>query len=1077
MRKLLSVLVLFFMCSLTAFAQKTVSGKVTSAEDGSALPGVTVQIKGTNQGTQTDFDGNYTLKVSDDAKTLIFSFVGLKTQEVEINGQSTVNMGLSSDEKLLSEVVVTALGISREERSIGYAMQQVKGDDLTKIRTSNVVTSLSGRVAGVQIRTSGNMGGSANILVRGSRSMTGNNQPLFVVDGVPLDNSSNSSNDQRTGRGGYDYGNAASDINPDDIETISVLKSASATALYGSRAANGVILITTKKGMTRKGIGVSVNSGVTFSQINTATLPKHQKEYGAGYGAYYDDPTGYFFYEDVDGDGNPDLSVPSAEDASWGAKFDPNLQVYHWYNLDPQIPEYYLKKSPWVAGANGIDKFFETGVQYTNNVSINGGNDKTTFRLSYTNLDEKGVLPNSSLKRNTLSFNGSHKLNDKLTAAISVNYVRTAAVGRTGTGYDALNPMQSFGQWFQTNLDMDILKRYYESPNGDQLTWNRKGPFDRKPAYFDNPYWTRNKNYNNDTRDRMYGNFGLTYQATDWLSVTGRLSRDGYSEVREQRIAVGSIDPSQYQKTLGSYSETNYDLMVNFKKNIGEDLSISGVAGVNRRDIVNERTTIQTNTGLVVPNLYSLSNTINAISSNDVGETYQTIQVNGVYASASFGYKGMLFVDLTGRNDWSSTLPTGNNSYFYPSVSTSFVFSELLKDQNILSFGKFRMNYAKVGNDAAPLSVYTTYTQNPTFGAATLASVASTLNNSKLKPEQTISYEAGLEMRFLQDRLGIDFSVYQTNTVDQIMPVELSKATGYSFAYTNAGEMQNRGIELMINGTVFKKAGFSWDITLNWAKNMNKVVSLFGESQNLQLTSLQGGVSLNASIGQPFPSIQGTDFVYKDGQKQVTNAGYYSISPLNTGTLGSAVPDWTGGITNTFSYKGISLTALVDMQQGGSIFSLNTLYGRATGVYAETAGNNELGVPMRNPVVKGSTTSGGLLLKGVKADGSANDVRVPVQYGGAFHWTRNPAAQYVFDATYIKFRELSINYTLPTALLNKTPFRNAVISVVGRNLAIFKKNTEHFDPETTLGAGNLQGYESGSMPTPITWGFNLRLDL
>jgi TonB-linked SusC/RagA family outer membrane protein len=913
------------------------------------------------------------------------------------------------------------------------------------------------------------MGGSANVLIRGYKSLMNNNQALFVVDGIPIDNSINNTSTQVNGGGGYDYGNAASDINPENIESMSVLKGAAATALYGSRAANGVIMITTKKGSARKGIGVTVSTGVTFSKIDKTTLPKIQKEYGGGYGQYYEDPTGYFFYADLDGDGSDDLIVPTSEDASWGAKFDPNLMVFDWVSLEPTDTKHYLKKVPWVAAKHDIRDFFETGVKQNYNVAFDGGNDKGTFRLSYTNLGETGILPNSNLKKNSLNFAGSYNLSQKLSVDANVSYVNDKNKGRYGTGYDAGNPMQSLGQWFQSNVDIYDLKDYWITPDRRQRTWNYAYYDDMEiPIYHNNIYWTRYMNYENDGRDRIFGYAMLHYKLAPWLTLEGRAATDTYSEFQEERIAVYSNQTSNYNKFLRSFTETNFDLMAKFNKTF-ESFSINGLIGATRRRTEVSSTNGSTIGGLLVSEFYNLMNS---------GSPIQTIEsdllsgVNSIYGSASFGFKNLLFIDVTGRNDVSSTLPSGNNSYFYPSISGSFLFSELsgIKGSNLFSFLKLRLNYAEVGNDAPVYSLKQTYVQNANWGTLGVFRNGTTLLNPDLKPERTKSLEAGLEAKFFNNRFGFDFSVYKTNSIDQIMPVNISRFSGYSQGYVNSGEIQNTGIELALNATIIKVNEFTWDMQVNWFKNKNKVLSLYEGVDNILLSSAWD-ISTNIVKGMSYGQFRGYDFVYTNGKRTVDSDGYYMFGENSDALLGSILPDWNAGITSVFTYKGFSLSGLVDISKGGNLYSVDMKYGLATGLFAETAGLNPKGKPIRDAVEEG----GGMIYQdAVNADGSANTTYVWAgDYDSGWNYDLLPTAYHVYDASYVKLRELSFGYNLPAKLLASTPISRVTLSLVGRNLWIIHKNMPYYDPELSLSAGNVQGIADGAYPSTRTFGFNL----
>lgn len=1069
----------------------TVSGKISSSEDGSPLPGVNVVVKGTTTGTVSDVNGAYTI-TAPATGTLVFTFIGLTTQEVPVNGRSTVDAVMAQDVQQLSEVVVTALNIPREKASLGYATQQVSSDAVTKAKDQNFLNSLSGKISGVQIRRNNNFAGSTNVVIRGNKSVTGNNQPLFVVDGVPIDNTTGNTNNQRAGRYGFDYGNAASDINPEDIETINVLKGAAASALYGSRAANGVIMITTKKGSKRQGVGIALSTGVTIGKIDKKTFVEYQDQYGAGYAresfGYYG-PDG-FFEEDIDGDGTLDKIVPTLEDGSYGAPFNPNLNVYHWDSFVPESPNF-GRAYPWVAAKNTPVDFFETQVVWNNSVALSGGNDVNTFRLSYTNFDMKGNLPNSNQDRHTLSFNGTSEINSKLTASLGLNFVSSNTVGRPSTGYGG-NLMANFRQWWQTNVDVKAQEAIFRE-TGRNITWNGGDYHDpESPIFWDNPYWTRFKNFTTDERTRVYGNFALNYKPFEWLSVMGRVTADTYTELREERIAVGSVptefginladEGSGYQRTNRNVSEFNYDLILTASKQLSESFSLTGVLGTNIRKEKFSRIYASTQGGLAVPDLYSLNNSVGTLPIPIEEDTEK--EVYGVFANANLGFRNLLYLDLTARNDVSSALPVENNSYFYHSEALSFVFSELL-ETSFLDFGKVRLNYAEVGNDTGPNRTTTAFTRVDNFGNAILYSYPSTVNNPNLLPENMKSYEAGLELAALDNRLRFDLGLYKQISGDQIVEVELSKTTGTSFKWLNGGEIENKGVEVSIGYDIIKNANLNWNITANWAKNVSEVKSLPENIDNYQINSFQGGVSLNATVGQPYGVLRGTGYRFLNGQRVIDASGYPVA--IADQVIGNPNPDWIGGILNSIRYKGLELSFLLDFSQGGEVYSLDMHYGLGTGIPVETAGLNELGNPIRdalvfnepgNPAAGYGPGSGGVLFDGVQADGSQNTIRARADYyGGAFYWgtaTRQPSSMTVYDASFAKLREVSITYRLPKNLLGHV-FQNASVSAVGSNLWIINKNVPHADPESGLSAGNGQGYLSGSYPTMRTFGVKLDL--
>ncbi len=1062
-------LLLAFAVQITFAQEKTVTGKVSDANG--PLPGVTVIIKGTKAGTQTDFDGNYSIKAAT-GSVLQFSYIGFSTTEQTVGTSNVLNVVMKESAEALEEVVVTALGIKREKKSLGYSTQEVQGDAVNTVKDPNFVNSLSGKVAGIDVKSSGTMGGSTNVIIRGYSSLYGSNQALFVVDGVPVSNLNTNGSNQTTGRGGYDYGNAAQDINPDDIESINVLKGGAATALYGSRAANGVVVITTKKGTSagKEGIGVTVNSSVTFNKFNEDTFAKYQDQYGAGY--YNGWHPGGFYFEDQDGDGVDEAYTLSDWDGSFGTvAFDPSIMVHQWNSWYPQLPETYGVATPWVAAKNGPASVFETGSTLFNSVSLDGANEKSSFRLAYTKLDQKGIMPNSHIVRDNVDFSGSYKLTDKLTAAANVTYVKTAGKGRFGTGYDSANFMQTAKQWWQTNVDVQDQKDAYFATR-DNITWNTSYiNHDLSAIYHDNVYFMRYENFETDGRNRVFGNASLNYELTDWLSIYGRVTFDNYSGIQEERIAKGSTaTPSQYSVFNESFNENNYDLMLNFDKDLSEDITLRGVVGAN---IMRQNYTsiyASTNGGINVDRLYALSNTVNPMVAPTQREYLKGI--DGFYANASLGYDNMLYLEGSYRMDIASTLPTNDNKYNYYGVSGSFVFSQLL-ESNIMSFGKIRVGYAKTGNAAGALQLYNTYDLNTPVAGEASASLPSTNNNSNLTNEESNETEVGLEMKFANNRLGFDLSLYDKTSTDLLTPVSVTPAIGYSGQWLNAGEIQNKGIELSLTGSPIKSNDFEWKIDVNWGKNKSEVLSLASGLENLQLASLQGGMSINAAVGEPYGTLKGSDFIYHDnGQREIKDNGAYAVTVSKNENLGTFQADWKGGINNRFTYKDFSFSFLIDMQKGGSVFSLDTWYGFATGLYPETAGNNELGNPMRNSIADG----GGILLAGEQADGTPNTVRARMDYyANALGYTKAPNALHVYDAGYVKLREVSLSYVLPKRLLNNTFIQGLTLTAIGRNLWIIDKSLPYGDPEAGLSSGNVQGYQSGAYPSTKDYGFSVKL--
>ncbi|HLN20635.1 MAG TPA: SusC/RagA family TonB-linked outer membrane protein [Bacteroidales bacterium] len=1113
MKNLFLIITIVVLSGFNALAQtKNVTGTVTSLDGNEPMAGVTVSVTGTTIGTLTDINGKFTIQVPPDVQTLVFSYIGMKKQEVNISGSNNVNVVLEPDITGLDEVVVTALGISREKKSLGYATQEVQGELISSVKTANFMNSLSGKLSGVQVQRNQNMGGSTNVIVRGSKSLVNSNQVLYVVDGVPINNNIGKYTDvgvtsnQATSSPGYDYGNAAADIDPETIESINVLKGSAATALYGSRASAGVIMITTKKGrMLGQGetapIGVSLSSSYTFSKLDKSTFPTYQDQYGAGYGTNY---TPYFNYRTASGSlttsdpvNDPLVRwVQTTEDASFGPKFD-GQPVWGWYSVDPESP-WYKQSKPWEFTKNGPITFFETPYIFTNTVAIDKATEFSSLRLSYTNYNATGLQPNSSLKKNNVMLAGQWNVTRKLTVTASANYIKQNGKGRNATGYNG-NIASNFRQWQQTNLDFKDLKTAYELTKRN-LTWNYNAMLNY-PEYSNNPYWDAYENFETDMRNRFIGNASVDYKITSWLSAFGRVAADTYYELQEERRANGSVamrfgiaqvpSPVQsgYIRRDNTFSEYNFDIMLRFNKKFGTSFSLNGIAGFNERRTGNTYFYSCTNGGLNVPKVFSLQNSVSALSLPI--EVNQMIGVRSQYMSVSLGYRDFLFLDGTFRQDYASTLPESNNKYRYPSVTGAFLFSNVLK-ADWLSLGKIRLNYAQVGNLAGFDQLVDIYqTNSPMVGANN--QLPATKRNPELKNERTNSIEAGLEMALFNARAGFDIAVYKTNSLDQIIPLTVSQSTGFQNLMINAGEIENKGIEVTLNLNPVSAGDFRWDVMLNWSKNQNKVVSLYPGVTNLRLNSgnLQSNVTMNAEVGQPYGVIKAKDYTYDANGKKIIDAetGAPIITTSSAMPIGNFTPDWNAGLTNSLTYKNISMNFLIDMQKGGDIFSLDMYYGMNSGLYPETVFINDLGNPVRDPIVwvdendpsKGyASNSGGYIIEGVNVDdegvSTPNKTRVDAAQSDAFGAGIYPHKEFVYDAGYIKLREVVLSYNIPSRFLGRTFIKGASISAIGSNLWIIHKSLPYADPESGMSAGNIQGYTTGSLPTTRDFSFNLKFN-
>ena len=1053
-------LTFLFLCLLIGIGLATaqtreITGSVVSAEDDQPVIGASVIVKGTTTGTVTDYDGKFSLSVPSAAKTLVISYIGMAAQEVAI--APNVRVLLKADTQNLDEVVVTALGISREKKALGYAVSEVKGDEMLKARggVSNPINALQGKVAGLQIQGgAGSMGGSSKVIIRGVKSISGNNQPLFVIDGVPVEGSDFNSTDAARGAGGYDYGNLIQDLNPDDIENISVLKGPNASALYGSRATNGVVMITTKKGKKGEGYGVTFNSSLGFEVVNK--MPKMQKLYGGGYG-----------FETVKINGKEYQYPDMATDESWGDKYE-GQEILSWYDLAKWEAGGKVGNpttSKWQTPANDIDSFFETGVVFTNNVSVAQATDRASARISYTNSDLKGFMPNSSLKKNIFNVSASTTSADKrLELFTNVTYFNSAAKGRSETGYGDNNVMQKFIQWGHRELDMKELKSLYQMPDGTQATWNRVAWDDATPNYSNNPYWSRYMNYQNDSRNRVYGNVGISYKIAEFLKFQYKANLDFFVDKQFERNAVYSQEQSRYKEMSRQQAEMNHEFLLSFNKNI-TDYSFSANLGSNLMSRRYEYVYGETDGGLAIPEFYNLKNSVNPAT----GTNYlRKKSINSIFASGTVGYKSMLYLDLSLRNDWSSTLPNGNNSYLYPSVTGSFIFSELVKeDLPWLNFGKVRLGFAQVGNDTDPYQIVDTYTQYTNITSTPGYVLANTLKNSGLKPETTNSYEAGLELSLFNNRFGIEATYYSSETKNQIIPLSITGTSGYLYKVVNTGLMTNQGIELSIHGTPVQTADFTWESSLVLASNKNKVKKLLEDVSYYRLTTAPFKVEVGAMEGQEYGVIMGTDFVYDaKGNRVINEDGSYAATDGNV-NIGSIYPDFTGGWTNTFRFKNFDLSVLLDFSKGGNYFSTSYMWGMYSGMLEESAAINENGVNIRESIANG----GGVLLQGVQADGTPNTVRMGAEDFGAQHYS-GPAAQNVFKSDYVKLREINLGYTIP--MKSNYFVKSLRVSAYGRNLAVWGPDVKHFDPEMAItNSGNIQGIEGGALPSVANFGMNV----
>lgn len=1087
-----------------------ITGTVTSSEDGMPIPGVSVIVKGTTNGAATNIDGKYELNAGADAQTLVFSSVGFKAQEVAIGGRAVIDVVLESESLQMEELVVTALGISRSKKSLVYSVQDVKGDALTSTKETNVVNSLSGKIAGIQVTSAGgSLGSSSRITIRGNNTFTGNTQPLFVVDGTPIVNySSDVTGGAVTGGNAQDFGNSAMDIDPNSIESISVLKGGSAAAAYGMRAANGVIIITTKKGsQKKKGLGINFSHTTTLDRVTL--LPKFQNEYGQGkYGDEYiynhdkvlvdpddrinqgDDidwstyqnysTTGSFNY--VDGNGN---GIYDNEDVSWGPRLDIGLMIPQFNSPYNATTGY--DATPWISQPNNVKDFFQTGVANEDAIDFNITTETSSTRLGLSNSTSKGVIPNTDLTRRNVSLASTLKLAKKFKVDVNGNYVNTKNDNIAGTSYNVNNVMQSLGNWFGRQVNMKALKDNWNSfdPFGQPYNWNA--------SYHNNPYWTVNNNTTQRTRNRVFGNVAATYTITDWLNVMGRVGTDYQYEFRkhvEFDKSNGFKDGGYFSQRQYEISETNADLMLNFDKNITQDIRLDGTFGAAYMNYKNRFNFYDTR-GLTVPNLFTITNA----KANNIQTTFQEKESNSVYALANITYK-WLTISGTFRNDWSSTLPKDAWSFKYYSIGANFIFTDAFKlGTDILSFGKIRASYAKTGTATDPYKLNATFgSQASAFSGVTLFGNSRTIPPKGLVNETTYASEIGTELRFVNNRFGVDATYFSKKSVDMIMDIEIPKSTGYNLQTINAGEIVNKGVELSLNAGIIKSAnGFNWEVDINWSKIENKVNKLDSEGKlkTLQITSSWSAL-VNARPGSDYGVLTCTGFARDaEGRLIIDPSTGAPLADTKLRDFGSVVPKWMGGIRNTFSYKGLSLTTFIDARMGGKIFSLTKYFGIQAGVLEETTKNGirENGAIVGENVftefgdaVLGQVDGSGTLVKDADGNyigtGVKNDVTISAfdLYQGLFGIQEVA----LIDASYVKLREVSLSYNLPKSIVAKLGFIQSVnVGVFGKNLLLLysdKSNTAGIDPETGTGANqNGLGIEINALPSVRSFGFKMNI--
>jgi len=1040
MKKLVQSLFVLLFIATSAMAQnRTITGIVTGKDDGMPLPGVTVRAHGGKGGSVTDGAGKYSINVPAGVTSLDFSSLGYIPQSLPING-SSLNVVLTNDSRTLEAVVVTALGVTRSERSVGTAQQSIKGADLTQTKQVDLNTALAGKIAGVQVLGgSGARFGTAAIRIRGISSIDGGRDPLFVVDGVVV---------------------PATSVNMDDVEDLTVLKGPAATSLYGQRGDAGVVVIRSKRG-SNKGVGIELNHSTTLEQV--ATLPKYQNEYGGG--ASQDWNT--FTYRP--GSDDPALAGMNGAryynygvDESWGPKFDgqPYAPWYAWNKFDPD----YGKTQPYVAQPNNVRDFYNTGVQNNTNVAISQVSDKFNGRASYTNVNQTGVSPNTKMDQNRVSVNTSYTPFSKLTINSNFNFNVINYFNRPAEGYGT-QTSGSFNQWFHRDTNIEKLKNY-RNPDGTFTTWNIVGPRDTSPQYWDNPYVEAYENTAVNNSSRVFGLVSASYKLIPELTIDftakGNYASSGYNS----RVASGTLNLESYTVGQTRSRENNFVLDAMYKKMFGDFSLNAGAYGELR---INHDEQMQTATagGFTVPGYYNVSASKDRPSATNASFDKK---VRSVYGFGSLSFRNYLFLDLNIRNDWSSSLPKANNSYLYGGGSLAFVFTDLIKSKDILSFGKATVSYGRTGSDIDPYKIYQTYTSNGFYSTSPTLTVPNQIPNADLKPALSDSYEAGLELRFLRDRIRFTANYYDRSSKDQIISLSLPSSTGFSSALVNAGEIKSHGIEFSLGGTPIRSKNVTWDVNANFARGKSKIVELYPGLDNFPFESFgytgTPRINVERRVGQEWGTIVTTGIKRNEsGQALIDEDGFPILEDNHN--LGSFVPDLTGGFTTSVTYKAFTFGGSMDFQIGGKLFSVSRGNTFGSGLAEETAGLNDKGNPKRDDPANG----GGIRIPGVyESNGQPNTTYIGTQdyYEGyiPYAWEEQ-----TYKATYVKLRELSIGYALPTRFAAKIKAQRASVSLVARNPWLIYTAVPGIDPSES--AGNW--IEGGQLPGTRTIGLNLKL--
>lgn len=1019
-----------------------ITGVVKDAA-GEAIIGASVVEKGTNNGTITDLDGKFTLNVKPGA-TLIVSYVGYKSKEVKV-GKAPLNIELEEDNKMLSEVVVTALGIKRERKALGYGVDEVKGDAFTKAKETNVINAMAGRVPGLVVsQTAGGASGSTRVILRGSTEMTGNNQPLYVIDGVPLDNTNYGSAGTS---GGFDLGDGISSLNPDDIENMTVLKGPAASALYGSRASHGVILITTKKADTKSKYSVEYNGTFTIDN-QLAKWNDIQQIYGMGSNGTYS------------------IDAVSNTNKSWGPKADGTNMLKYFDGVE----------RPYLIIPDNTSEFFRNGFTASNSAIVTSSNGNTGVRFTFTDMRNNDIVPETNMSRDIFNLRANTSIG-KIDLDFSSNYTRENVKNRPALGDSKSNIGKNL-MTLSTTYDQSWLQQYQDE-SGDYSNWNGMDPYNV------NPYWDIYKNMNSSKKDQFRMNAKAVWNINSHIKLQGTMGAElnyfifqDYKAPSTPGFEAGRMQENNFRNRM-----YNFELMALYTNRWG-DFDFNGTLGGNIYKVNNS-------TGITTAQDMQIRDVVALMSFNEISMEQNSYrkQINSAYGAVNLGWKNMLYFDATIRGDQSSTLPVSNNVYVYPSFSGSFLFSEVAKLGDVMPYGKLRMSWAQVGSDTDPYQLGLVYTKSKfTYPGYTIGSINNTtIPNKELKPTKTNSFEVGLEMKFLKNRIGFDITYYNQNSRNQIMGMANSSATGYNYRLINAGEIENKGIEISLNTRPIEVKDFSWDVNVNFSKNSNKVKKLVDDMDMFELEKAAWlDVQVAAKVGENFGSIVGPDFKRNENGDVIIDpqTGLPAYDKSNH-VLGNASWDWTGGLTTTFTYKNLAISALFDVKVGSDLYSMSARASYESGKALETLQGREEWYKSEEArqaagLAKGSadwTPTGGFIAPGVIENGDGtyrpNDIYVnPEDYWMSV--CRNAPSMFIYDNSYVKCRELTLSYRVPDSWLKKC-ISGLTISFVARNPFIVWKNIPNIDPDSNYNNTTGMGLEYGSLPSRKSYGVNVNV--